>query len=144
MTMPTHDKNPLPPEVRNRLNQIHAALLALHKELLDFERGRYEKIHGTIGSAGHVLSLVINDPWFQWLRPMTAVITQIDELLSSRAPVQPGAADALITQSRQLLTPVEGAHGFAGSYLQAIQESPGVASAHGEWRTLLQRLDQKN
>ncbi len=132
--------NPIPPALRDTLNRLHATLLALHKELLDHDRRRYEAQHGSMGAPGNVLQLVINDPWFAWLRPLTATISQIDEFLASRTPRPPAEADALIAQTKTLLTPAEEGTPFQRDYFRDLHESPDVASAHGHWRTLLQTL----
>src|SRR4051812_41675850 len=72
-------ENVIPPEVRERFDRVHQGLIVVHKQLLDHERIRYERQHGRIPSAGEFLRLAIEDPWFAWFRPLTALITQIDE-----------------------------------------------------------------
>jgi hypothetical protein len=134
------EKAMLSAAVRSRLNEMHGVLLDVHKQLLDHERARYEQAHGRIGTAGEVLQLVINDPWFAWLRPLTGVITQIDELTEAKEPVEAGAGEALVGQIKRLLTPAEEGEGFAKEYFRAIQESLDVASAHGRWKTLAARV----
>jgi hypothetical protein len=135
--------SPIPEEVRARLNRVHHGLIVVHKQLLDHERIRYERQHGRISSAGEFLRLAIEDPWFAWLRPLTALITQIDEFLESKEPPAPGADNALFEECQRLLKPLEAGDAFQHQYFHAIQESPEVASAHGQWRTLLLQIERE-
>jgi hypothetical protein len=132
----------IPEDVRLRFTRIHQGLLVVHKQLLDHERIRYERQHGRIASSGEFLRLAIEDPWFAWLRPLTALITQIDEYMESKEAPPPGAGDALFAECRRLLSPLEDGDPFQHQYFHAIQESPEVASAHGQWRTTLLQLER--
>ena len=49
------------------LSDLRQALLRLHKTLLDWERGGYERIHGR-QSSHDLLEAVLNDPQFAWPR----------------------------------------------------------------------------
>lgn len=126
----------VPAELRRRLDAIHAGLLDVHKALIDYERERYEKARGPIANAGEFLQLLINDPWFSWLRAVSALIAQIDEFVSAKSLVDPAAGEALITQARELLLPAEEGNAFARAYQRAIQESPIVAMRHAKWKEL--------
>ena len=87
--MPTRRKSEgsaLPAAVRRRLNDARLGLLALHKALLDYERIRYERTHGRVESSGAFLQLAIGDPQFAWLRSISEVVVQIDQLLVSDEP----------------------------------------------------------
>src|ERR1051325_6370928 len=66
---------------RTRLGAVRRALLKLHKALLDDERIEFERVRGRIASSGEFLQLVLNDEWFAYLRPLSALVVQIDELL---------------------------------------------------------------
>ena len=61
------------------LGDVRAALLRLHKTLLDSEKLRYEKTHGRINGGLAFLQLAANDPWFAWIRPIGSLIVEIDE-----------------------------------------------------------------
>jgi hypothetical protein len=126
----------LPEDLRRRLDQAHGGLLRVHKALLDHERGRYERERGPISGPGEFLELVINDPWFAWLRPVSELAVQIDELVSSKEPADPRAGEALLASARDLIAPSENGNDFQRQYLRSVQESPEVAGAHGEWKRL--------
>ncbi len=75
-----------PEQGRNKLVELRLILLNLHKALLDSERTSYEISHGAVASPAAFLQLLINDPSFQWLRPITTLIVQIDETLAAKKP----------------------------------------------------------
>jgi hypothetical protein len=121
-------------DLRRRLDAAHAGLLRVHKAILDHERSRYERRHGSVGGPLEFLQLVLNASWFAWLRPISELAVQIDEFTSSKEPTHPRHGEALLKQARDLLSPSESGQPFAREYHRAIQESPEVAMAHGEWR----------
>jgi hypothetical protein len=122
----------IPPPLRARLDTSRDALLSVHKALLDHERARYERTMGPIESAGRLLQLVIHDPWFAWLHPMTELVVQIDELVTAKEPAPPGAAEALLEQARRLFNPAEDGDEFQRHYYEAMQQAPAVVLAHAE------------
>ncbi|MGH9582862.1 MAG: hypothetical protein ACRD4O_08010, partial [Bryobacteraceae bacterium] len=111
-----------PPEAasdsaRQQLIEVRETLLTLHKALLDSERTSYELVHGTIESPAAFLQLLIHDPWFRWLQPVTTLLVQIDEALAAKKPPK-GARDfeLLIDDTRALLSPSREANGFWKRY----------------------------
>ena len=115
-----------------RLNQLRKPLLHLHKTLLDLEREAYERAHGRVDNSYAVLQLVMHDPWFAWLRSLSELMVQIDEMLDAKEPLKESDAVALIDQARVLLTPSETGSGFQKKYFSSLQESPDVVLAHAE------------
>ena len=120
-----------------KLRAIRPALLHLHKTLLERERDAYEREHGKIGSSYEYLNLVMHDASFAWLRLLSELIVQIDEALDGRETPSEATANALIQQSRLLLTPNEGGAEFQRKYFTSVQESPEVVLAHAEFAKLL-------
>jgi hypothetical protein len=117
-------------EVQERLQRVRDALLALHKALVDSERETYERTFGRIAAPNQFLKLVINDPWFAWLHPLSQLIVSMDEALDEKMPLTAAAVDALVNQSRALLVASETGEGFSGHYFVALQRDPGVVLAH--------------
>ena len=115
-----------------QMNQLRQPLLRLHKTLLDLEREAYERAHGRVENSYAVLQLVMHDPWFAWLRSLSELIAQLDEMLEAKEPVKESDAVAIIDQARILLTPSETGSGFQKKYFSSLQESPGVVLAHSE------------
>src|ERR1041384_4474767 len=74
---------------RKRVEQARYALLHVHRALLEVERIRYERQHGRIQGSGALLQIVLNDPWFYWLRPIPTLIALLDEWLEADPPPDP-------------------------------------------------------
>lgn len=125
------ESNPAFFNAQAELKSIREILLSLHKALLDSERTSYELIHGKIGSSSEFLQLLISDPRFAWLRPVTTLIVQIDEALAAKNPPREGREfEQLIADTRALLSPSRETNEFWGRYLGAVQRDPGVAVLH--------------
>ncbi|MEP6491263.1 MAG: hypothetical protein ABJF01_01205 [bacterium] len=121
-----------------QLRGVRRGLLHLHKTLLDAERVRYERVNGRIEGGGVLLQLVIHDPWFGWLRPLSELVVQIDERLDAEEPTRVSDAKALLDQASALLRPSEGGDDvFQENYHAALQQSPDVVIAHREVTVLL-------
>lgn len=115
-----------------RLKKMPEMLLGLHKLLLDAEREGYEKVFGKVETSGQMLKLVIEDPWFAWLRPLSQAIVRIDEALDSKTPITEKDADELLGVIKGLLIPSEEGEGFGKEYFDALQRDPDVIFAHAE------------
>ena len=115
----------------HQLLELRTALLELHKTLVDSERISYEQTIGTIPSPNHFLQLLINDPWFAWMHPISELVVKMDQALDSkRKPLTDAEAEALVKQTRQLLVASEEGEGFPKHYFDALQRDPGVVMAH--------------
>ena len=123
-------------ESRERLREVSGALLRLHKALLDDERAQFERVRGRIESSGQFLQLVLHDEWFAYLRPLSALVVQIDELLDAEEATKE-EADALVAQARAMLKPSETGSEFERRYYAAIQRDPEVIFAQREVLQLL-------
>ena len=78
----------------------------------------------------------MHDEWFAYLRPLSALVVQIDELLDAEAATKE-EADALIAQARAMLKPSETGNEFERRYYAAIQRDPDVIFAQREVVRLL-------
>jgi hypothetical protein len=120
-----------PAGVRQRLTDLRKAMLPLHKALLEFERVGYEATFGKIQSPYQFLKLVMEDPWFAWLAPMTQLITAMDEMLDAKKePLTAATVDAVAKRVKTLLVATEGGEGFSRHYDEALQRDPDVVLAH--------------
>ena len=131
---------PMSEEVRNRLRDLRARLLNLHKVLLDDTRATYELDRGRVGTPGNLLQLVINDPWFAWLHSLSELIVRIDQSLEPEGPATNGDGTALADQVGRLLTASEEGEGFARRYFEALQRQPAVVLAHADVRRALKNM----
>jgi hypothetical protein len=116
--------------VRQQLIDIRNELLKLHKALLDSERAVYEKDHGRIESPGAFLQLLLGDPWFSWLKPVTDLVVQIDETLSARDLANRDDFRRLIAQTQELLDPEVDENGFFERYNYVVSRDVDVAFLH--------------
>ena len=121
---------------REQLTRVRTVLLRLHKTLLDFERAGYERERGKIDNS-YDLQLVMSDPWFAWLRQLSELIVEMDELLAAKEVPAESTAKALIQQAGILLTPSESGTEFQKKYFAAMQQSPEVLLGHSEFANVL-------
>lgn len=111
-----------------RLREVRLKILGLHQELLEMERKRFERTHGRIDS-GELLQLVINHEQFAWLRIISALVVQIDEMLDADEPASASDMIDLITGARQLFIESDDQE-FQEKYQAALQQEPEVVMAH--------------
>ena len=131
---------PLSDATRQRLRDLRARLLHLHKVLLDDTRAAYELDRGRVGSNANLLQLVINDPWFAWLHSLSEMVVRIDETVEQGAPATQSDGMALLDQVERLLTASESGDGFARRYYEALQRQPAVVLAHADVRRTLKSM----
>ena len=134
MTDPANPANPGTAEAPVSAPQLHALetcrndLLLLHRALLVAERVRYEKARGRVANNSAFLQLVINDPWFDWLRPMAQLVLMIDERTTDKkGPLGAAEAKALIDRARGLLRADVNGDAFQRLFYDAVQGFPELA-----------------
>jgi hypothetical protein len=104
-------------------SELRRALLELHGAIVEVERRNFERKWGTVQASEFLHQLVQDEAW-SWLRPLSALIVELD------APE--GATEgALFSEARRLLKPDAAGTPFQQRYASLIQESPDVAFAHG-------------
>ena len=127
------ETNPL----RRMLTDVRQGLLGLHKALIVAEQVTFERIYGRVDSTGQLLQLVMNDPWFTWLHPLSNMVVRIDEVLEEDEELTTEDVAILLTEVRALIRPSELGDGFERSYYEALQRAPDVVMAHCEMKKLL-------
>lgn len=114
-----------------KMRAIRMALLHLHKALIDVERLRYGRAQGRpIDSPHEALQLLLRDPWFAWLRPISELIVQADERLDDERPMTREEAEAYAAQALALLQQDAGGADFRREYHRSLQDVPDVVVAH--------------
>ena len=129
----TREANPL----RQRLTDVRHGLLGLHKALIVAEQLTFERIYGRVDSTGQLLQLVMNDPWFTWLHPLSSMVVRIDELMEEEMDLTIGDVAVIMTEIRGLIRPSESGDGFERAYYEALQRAPDVVMAHCQIKKLL-------
>lgn len=117
---------------RRRLNEVNLALRALHKLLIGTVRTEYERQHGPIGGPGALLHLLMEDPFFSWLRPMSQAMVEMDELDEEPSPPEPIRMAGLRERIEGMIA--------SERYLSLLQSSPEIVIAHTALRQALGAL----
>ena len=131
-TMPTPD-TPERAELRTSLRELSKALLPLHRALIQAARDDYAFAHGKTVTPAQLLQLVTDDPFFAWLKPMTSVIVEIDEM--ARTDFEPDAARSVAARVAELF---DGA--LNERYVPLLQRDVDLAIAHAALRRALAKL----
>lgn len=119
-------------ETRQRLKNLSAAFLRLHKVLLDNAKASYEEKNGKIPNANVYLSLVIDDKHFAWLRKISALIALIDEAASVRRPATETEAKALLNEAKLLLNFQDAEKDFNDKFQDALQNNKDAVLSYNE------------
>ena len=116
------------------LSMARDQLLSLHSALLEFQRA------GQSASPYELLRLLTSAPQFEWLRPISRLISEIDETLESRPKATGAMVRALMTEVAQLVRLEGCSDSYRERYKEAIQGSVEVAGVHGDLRQFLKRV----
>jgi hypothetical protein len=103
-----------------------AALLELHRHLLNAQRVQAERFGGRM-TAAEFLQAAAEDLRFSWLTQLSEVIARLDQ---ARADGDDEALDAVFGEARALVCPPDAQSAFGRRYLQALQDHPEVVFAH--------------
>ena len=105
---------------------IREALRELHRALIGAARADYERENGPVEGPAQLLRLLTDDPYFEWLRPLSRLIVDLDQ----REDIPKPAVEALLRPTSA----------FGQRYTAALQADPHVAGSHARLRGALQRL----
>lgn len=134
-TMHTPD-SPERAELRSALRETSKQLIPLHRLLINIAKDDYAFATGAMPPPSELLRLLTEDPFFAWLKPMTALIVEIDEM--ARTDFEPDAAMAI---GQRLSGMFDGTQGdFAEHYLPLLQREVDVAIAHAGLRGTMGKL----
>lgn len=135
-TMHTPD-DPQRAELRAALREVSKLLIPLHRSLIDAARDDYAFGYAPVESPTHLLRLLNEDPFFAWLKPITTLIVDIDEM--ARADFDRAAVDGIAARlDRFFGTAVDPQ--FSERYVPILQRDVDVAVGHAAVRQALHRL----
>lgn len=122
---------------RAALREISRLLIPLHRALIEAAKEDYAFAYGTVAQPTHLLRLLNEDPFFAWLKPITSLIVDIDEM--SRRDFQPADAAAIADRVDLLFGSAPDPE-FAKQYVPILQRSVDVAVSHASLRNAVARL----
>src|SRR5436309_12087247 len=128
-TMHTPD-SPERAKLRDALREISRALIPLHKRLIDAAKNDYAFAYEAKTTPGQLLNLLQSDPFFAWLKPLTTIIVDIDEM--ARTDFEAAQALAVGERLERLFAQQQ--------YVEMLQREVDIAIGHAALRSTLQRL----
>ena len=120
--------------LRARLRELSRLLIPLHRALIEAAKSEYAFAYGPVEQPTQLLRLLNEHEFFAWLRPLTSLIVDIDEI--ARQDFQSADHDALIHRA-QTLFGGEMQSEFSSRYVPLLQQSVELAIAHAALKKFL-------
>jgi hypothetical protein len=124
-------------ELRASLRELRKHLLPLHRALIDAAGADYSGSVLPLSGPTHLLQLLQGDPFFAWLKPLTALIVEIDTMTST--DFERADAYAIAVRVERLFGTAADA-GFSANYIPILQRDVDVAIHHAGIRQGMHRL----
>jgi hypothetical protein len=120
---------------------VSEALREVHKELLALARQEVETQEGKKLTAFEMFRRAVNDAVFAWLRPVSELIVDIDELVEAEPPANTREAGAVREEIEQVVFAPEGSPGdFAQRFHSQLERFPKLVVLEDELRRRLSAL----
>ena len=129
--------DPARAELRSALREAWKQLMPLHRALIDAASAEYSATVAPVAGPTHLLKLLQEDPFFEWLRPLTSIIVDLDTM--SRTDFERTDVDAMLARLERHFGATADAH-FSARYVPLLQRDIDVAAGHANLRKILQRL----
>lgn len=127
-------------EYRNHVAQMAQALRELHRSLIVAARRQYEEEHGELGGSYALLQQLADNPAFAWLRPLTTLVSRLDNLPADEQ-IDAVAAAAVRAEAGRLINPAEGEDSAFYDQLRAARSfAPDLVVLHAHARAALGAL----
>ena len=121
---------------KETLRYARNVLLSLHKQFVDFERTRYEQLHGAV-TAGQFLNVLLEDGSFSWLRKFSMLIVEIDEMFDLKDGMTDDMIAASLKKMRELVTMTDADENFSARYQFALQNSKDASNTQEQLQAIL-------
>jgi hypothetical protein len=121
---------------RQALRDVSKALLPLHRALIEAAKEDYAFAVAPV-KPSQLLQLLNDDPFFAWLKPVTALIVDIDEM--ARTDFEPSDVAAIAGRVEALFGAQSG-EGFSVQYIPMLQRKVDIAIGHAALRKAAARL----
>jgi hypothetical protein len=122
--------------LRGALRDVSKVLLPLHRALIAAANDDYAFGIAPV-KPSQLLQLLNDDPFFAWLKPLTSLIVDIDEM--ARTDFEPSDVAAIADRLDRLFGP-KAEEGFAAHYIPMLQRSVDIAVGHAALRKAAARL----
>jgi hypothetical protein len=125
-----------------QLRALSSALRDVHRGLLEVSRERYELANPPVRTRGELLQLLLHDETFAWLRQLSELIVEIDEL-AARDPA-PTEAETVTMGAliRAFTSSADDPDAFGTRYVALLSSEPRVAMSHIGLRDALGALPE--
>ncbi len=123
--------------LRDALRGLSRSLIPLHRALIDAAKDDYVFAFGPVDQPTRLLRLLNEDPFFEWLKPITSLIVDIDEM--SRTDFERADVDAIVARGERLFGATAESE-FTQKYVPILQRDVAVAMAHAAVRQMLAKL----
>jgi hypothetical protein len=119
---------------RAEWDKLSSTLRELHRALIERARRDYEQENATVVQPAQFLQLLITDPAFAWLRPLSELMVDIDLVREAEPELRDEVSAAIRPVVEHLLSPRAGSGppgGLGERYWKYVEDDPHVAMAHG-------------
>lgn len=123
--------------MKNKLEKISKALKAVHRNLLENERVAAEIRLDRSLAPLEFFNLLTKDESFAWMKPLSALMAEIDEFIDETETVTERDVAALRERIDFILR--DPSSKVAERYLQYLQQDPEFIFAHSELRDALDK-----
>ncbi len=123
--------------LRASLREVSRLLMPLHRAMIDAAKDDYAFAYGPVDQPTRLLGLLNEDPFFAWLKPVTSLIVDIDEM--SRRDFETDEVKAIAARLEQFFGATPDPE-FAKQYVPVLQKSVDVAVGHAALRNAIARL----
>jgi hypothetical protein len=111
------------------LKEIRNEMLRLHKTLMDIERANYEAKNGKVTNT-QLLSLLFENDNFIWLREISILVSEIDELFASKDGFDDELERKLFDRTKSLIDESKTHEAFKAKYQANVDTESEVAFHH--------------
>lgn len=129
--------DPARAELRAALRDAWKQLMPLHRALIDAASAEYTASVAPVSGPTHLLALLQEDPFFEWLRPLTSIIVDLDTM--SRTDFERADVDAIAARLERHFGQTPDAD-FSARYVPLLQRDIDVAAGHANMRKIVRRL----
>ena len=119
------------------LKKIRNELLSLHKTLMDIERKVYESEFGKV-TPTQLLQMLFDNERFTWLRTISILVTEYDEMFADRKGFDQDLAESLFQKTRQLFDESDEFSEFKSKFRANLDTESAVAKHFEKLTDLLQ------